>query len=59
MPVLWQVDVFNPSTQKNYTFPCGDWFSKANGLRKELIAGEEGAGRGVCFPGSQVLCVRK
>uniref|UniRef100_A0A7S3VHN2 PLAT domain-containing protein n=1 Tax=Dunaliella tertiolecta TaxID=3047 RepID=A0A7S3VHN2_DUNTE len=39
-----QVDVFNPSTQRTYTFPCNAWLEKTkekgmDGCRKELVFG--------------------
>ncbi|KAF5837533.1 hypothetical protein DUNSADRAFT_4226 [Dunaliella salina] len=39
-----QVDIFNPSTQRTYTFPCNSWLEKTpeegmNGCRKELVFG--------------------
>ncbi len=38
-----QVDVFNPSTQRTYSFPCDAWLeatdAQLTGCRKELLLG--------------------
>lgn len=45
--LLTQVDVFNPATQRTYTFPCNAWLEKTkeedmDGCRKELFFGAAG-----------------